>query len=90
MASGVPVVATSVALQGLAITDADGARRADDPEAFAREVSKFLQDPAWRRESALRARRYVERCHSWDVQGARLGEALRAIAERRARPARTV
>lgn len=89
MAMGVPVVGTSVALEGLELTDEDGARRADDPETFAREITALLQDPSWRRQCSLQARRYVERCHRWDDHGARLSGVLRAVAASRHAPAET-
>jgi polysaccharide biosynthesis protein PslH len=83
MAMGIPVVATSVALEGLGVTDGDGARRADDPETFAREVLALLRDPAWRQRCSLNARRYVERDHRWESQGARLNGILEMMVERR-------
>jgi sugar transferase (PEP-CTERM/EpsH1 system associated) len=86
MAMGIPVVATSVALQGLAGTDGDGARRADDPEMFARETLALLQDPVWRRRCSQEARRYIERSHRWESQGARLNDILEAMVRTPCRP----
>jgi len=83
MASGVPVVATSVALEGLDTTDGDGARRADDPASFAREVVALLRDPEWRASCSRQARRFVQRCHRWDVQGAQLSRLLETMVEKR-------
>jgi sugar transferase (PEP-CTERM/EpsH1 system associated) len=82
MAMGVPVVATDVALEGLSLTDEDGARRANDPDTLAREVVDLIQRPSWRRECSLRARRFVEVNHRWDVHGARLRSVLEAVAAR--------
>jgi len=83
MAMGAPVVGTSAALEGLELTDEDGARRADDPEAFSREVTALIRDRDWRRHCSLRARCYVERCHRWDTHGARLSGVLDAVAANR-------
>jgi sugar transferase (PEP-CTERM/EpsH1 system associated) len=88
MAMGVPVVGTSVAFAGLELTDLDGARRADDPETFSREITSLLQHSSWRRQCSIRARRYVERCHRWDIHGAHLSRILRAVAASRGAPAR--
>lgn len=83
MASGVPVVATSVALEGLETTDGDGVRRADDPSSFAREVVALLRDPAQRAWCSGEARRFVEEHHRWDACGAQLSRLLEAIVEKR-------
>lgn len=78
MAMGVPVVGTSIAVQGLAPTINDALRVADDPEGFAREVVALIRDPERRREHAVQARRYVERCHRWEDQAALLERLLDA------------
>jgi len=78
MAMGVPVVATSAALAGLVADPGDGARRADDADAFVREVHALVTDPAWRRRCAAAARAHVERHHRWQDHGARLLAVLRA------------
>jgi sugar transferase (PEP-CTERM/EpsH1 system associated) len=76
MAMGVPVVATSTALAGLEHDPGDGARRADDPAEFVRELGALLADSAWRRHCATEARSYVERSHRWEARGALLGDIL--------------
>jgi glycosyltransferase involved in cell wall biosynthesis len=78
MAMGVPVVSTSIAVQGLAPTISDALRVADDPEGFAREVVALIRDPERRREHAVHARQYVERCHRWEDQAALLERLLEA------------
>jgi glycosyltransferase involved in cell wall biosynthesis len=79
MAMGVPIVATSAALAGLGAEPGDGARRAEDAEAFAREIDALVTDPVWRRHCAAAARAHVERHHRWEDQGARLLEVLRGV-----------
>jgi sugar transferase (PEP-CTERM/EpsH1 system associated) len=81
MAMGVPVVGTSTAFEGMAATGLDGVRITDGPEQFAQEVLALLNDPEWRRQCSLRARRYVQRYHKWEDQVARLACLLRTIAE---------
>jgi sugar transferase (PEP-CTERM/EpsH1 system associated) len=80
MAMGVPVVGTVEAFKGIAATEQDGIRIGDDPLSFARHVIKFLQgDATFRREAGGQARRYVERHHRWENQGARLERLLEDV-----------
>jgi sugar transferase (PEP-CTERM/EpsH1 system associated) len=80
MASGLPVVGTRLAFQGLAATEADGVRMADAPERFAGEVVSLLRDDVERRARGRSARRYVEREHHWERLGARLDALLSSLA----------
>jgi sugar transferase (PEP-CTERM/EpsH1 system associated) len=80
MAMGIPVVGTAEAFKGIAATERDGVRIADDPSSFAQQVTTFLQgDASLRREAGLQARRYVERCHRWEDQGAKLERLIEEI-----------
>jgi sugar transferase (PEP-CTERM/EpsH1 system associated) len=79
MAMGLPVVGTSVAFQGTQATVADGIRITDNPQEFAREALTFLKDPGLRRQGALQARRYVQRCHRWQDHGASLESLLQDV-----------
>ena len=80
MAMGVPVVGTTEASKGIAATEQDGIRIADDPASFARHMISFLQADAESRCSfAARARSYVERHHRWEDQGARLERLLEDV-----------
>jgi glycosyltransferase involved in cell wall biosynthesis len=46
--NGVPVVGTTIAMEGTGLLPGDGVAVADDPEAFAREVVRLHRDePAW-------------------------------------------
>jgi sugar transferase (PEP-CTERM/EpsH1 system associated) len=83
MASGLPVVGTRVAFQGLAIGGDAGIRTADSPDAFAREVVTLLGDPDLRRDLGERARRYVERHHRWEEIGAMFEALLVGVVEGR-------
>jgi len=58
----VPLVTTSVGMQGL--PDAQLARVADEPEAFASEVLKLLQSPSERRAARETALRYIREHYS--------------------------
>ena len=63
-ASGIPVVATSLAAEGLCSEDSGMACVADRPDAFAEGVAELLADQDRAREMAVSARRAVER--NWD------------------------
>jgi sugar transferase (PEP-CTERM/EpsH1 system associated) len=84
MASGLPVVGTSLAFQALAVTSDDGVRMADTPERLAEAVVALLCDAGERAACGHRARLYVERHHDWDRLGDQLESflATRAGAER--------
>jgi sugar transferase (PEP-CTERM/EpsH1 system associated) len=82
MASGLPVVGTPLAFQGLAVGESDGVRVADTAEAFAGEVVTLLRDPALQSDLGQRARRYVERHHRWEEVGALLEGKLNDLVAR--------
>ncbi len=69
MAMGLPVVGTTNAFQGIAVSPEDGIRIVDDPVDFANEVTTFLQDPLLRKECGLKARRFVEKHCRWEDCG---------------------
>jgi polysaccharide biosynthesis protein PslH len=67
MASGLPVVATSFAMEGIEARDGKEAFIADDPEDFAARVASLLGDRGLRHEMAVAARALVERSYSWEA-----------------------
>jgi len=80
MAIGVPVIGTAQSFKGIAATESDGIRIANDPRSFAQHVVAFLRsDATFRCQIARQARRYVERHHRWDDQGARLERLLEEV-----------
>jgi sugar transferase (PEP-CTERM/EpsH1 system associated) len=66
MATGLPVVATSRAVQGIGGADGREYRVADGPEEQARAVVELLDDPPGGRAMGLRARRFVEERYAWE------------------------
>ena len=80
MAMCIPVVGTSNAFQGIQATMEDGIRSGDDPEHFAEEVVTFLENPEFGKRCGEAGRRYVLRCHRWEVQGEALNRLLRNVA----------
>jgi sugar transferase (PEP-CTERM/EpsH1 system associated) len=91
MAIGLPIVGTSETFKGIAATEADGIRIADDPASFARHIISFLRtDDDSRRSFAAQARSYVERHHRWEDQGARLEQLLEEVVWKHRRKENTV
>ena len=74
MATGLPVVGTTQAFEGIAATAEDGIRVADDPQHFAQELIALLTgNDTVRQQCGLQARRYVEQHHQWLEQGVQVG-----------------
>ncbi|MEK7317421.1 MAG: TIGR03087 family PEP-CTERM/XrtA system glycosyltransferase [Candidatus Eisenbacteria bacterium] len=86
MASGLPVVGTRLAFQGLMAREEDGVRMADTPEALAQVSAALLLDATSQRSLGRAARLYVERHHHWERLGEQLDRILSALV---APPART-
>lgn len=82
MASGLPVVGTSLAFQSLAAGEGDGIRAADSAEALAGELSELLVQPERRQALGQSARSFVERHHRWEDVGASLESTLLAAVAR--------
>jgi sugar transferase (PEP-CTERM/EpsH1 system associated) len=82
MASGVPVIGTALAFQGIPARVEDGIRIADDPATLAGLLVELARTPSLRAERGAAARAYVERHHRWDVVGAALEEVLERLVER--------
>ncbi len=66
LASGLPVVSTSVGVEGIdGIVDRRHARIADSARTFASCVVDLLNDPGAGRVMAGEARRLMQQCHTW-------------------------
>ena len=78
---GVPAVATSVAVEGLEITDGEGVLIADDPEAFVRETGRLLASDSTWRDVAGRGRDSILRGHGRQSVKTRLLEALEPLLD---------
>ncbi len=85
MAMGRPVVATSIANEGIGATDRRELLLADTPEAFARAVLDLLADPLLRRRLGEAARRFVEEHWTWEKPFLALEQAWFAALDERER-----
>ena len=79
MASGVPVVSTSRAVQGIGASAKDGLRIEDEPGAFARQILRLLDAPQLGEECAQHARDYVCIHHQWQQIGKLIEDILQAV-----------
>jgi len=90
MASGLPVVGSSLAFQGIPAGDAGGVEGADTAESFAAAVIRLLTNADLRRLRGSRARAYVEQHHRWSDQAAALETLLSDAAGARCSSANLV
>ena len=67
MALGLPVVSTSVGLEGFTASHGNEIVVADDSSAFAAQVLRLISDRPAASVMAKAARRYVESHHSWEA-----------------------
>jgi sugar transferase (PEP-CTERM/EpsH1 system associated) len=79
MATGVPVVGTSMAFQGIPAMQADGIRVTDEPTSFAHQVLTLLQDHDLQRQCSRQAGHYVRHYYRWEEHGTRLESLLQQM-----------
>jgi glycosyltransferase involved in cell wall biosynthesis len=72
MAMQVPVVANSLAARGLQAVAGRDYLLGDDPDAFARQVVRLLEEPRLRSSVGRAGRGYVEAQHQWSVLASEL------------------
>lgn len=66
-ARGMPVVTTTVGLEGIEAQPESEVLLADDPEAFAASVVRLLEDPQLRQCLSTNGRRLAEKRYDWQV-----------------------
>jgi len=67
MALGMPVVTTSVGIEGIDAGEAEGVIVTDNERNFANEVIKLLKNKEKRFQLGKKAKRFVEAKYSWNV-----------------------
>jgi glycosyltransferase involved in cell wall biosynthesis len=85
MALGLPVVSTTTGLEGFSARDGIELIVADNPENFANQVIRLLQDRPLASAMAENARSYVENNHSWSAM---LSPMLNVIQSELSKPKR--
>ncbi len=82
MACATPVVASSQAVSALQACPGEDVLVADEPEAFAAQVLRLLENPAEAAALGGAGRRYVEEHHDWDRVAARLEQLYEGAMQR--------
>jgi glycosyltransferase involved in cell wall biosynthesis len=67
MAQAKPVVATTIAAEGIDVTPGEDILIADDPEEFGKKVLYLLRNEEIARKMGARARELIERKYGWDL-----------------------
>jgi glycosyltransferase involved in cell wall biosynthesis len=80
MAAGIPVAATPMAVEGMAVVDGRHCLLAESPADLARAVRRLLDDQALADAIAAAGRQLVSDCFTWETLGAQfVGVVDRAI-----------
>lgn len=79
MASGTPIVATHIAVEGLKVANGREVLLSDTAEGLADLAVKLLKDPAQRRLLAQRGRRFVARNYDWEYISKKLDTLYRSM-----------
>lgn len=83
MASGTPVVATTLAASGIEAQHGEHLLVADEPDTFAAHVVRLLRDPKLAGDLAERGRRLVEGRYTWEQSVAELESIYHTVVRNR-------
>lgn len=79
MASGLPVVTTSVGIEGIKASNEKEAIISDNPEEFSHEVVKLLADKNHRQKLGKASRELVEKLYDWKEISKKLEKSYREL-----------
>ncbi len=79
LAMGKPIVATTMAYEGISVTPDLNVLVADTPDDFVRQIGRLFDDRDLRSTLADEARRFVMEHYSWSVIGDHLGDNYRRM-----------
>ena len=82
LAMAKPVVSTSVGCEGIDVVHEEHLLIADDPDGFARDVLRLLEDPSLMNRLGANGRRLVENRYRWEAVVDRLEEFYRQLLGR--------
>jgi glycosyltransferase involved in cell wall biosynthesis len=85
-ARALPVITTTVGLEGIAAEPGQDVIVKDGPDEFALAVMELLRDPAARARLAERGRELVERAYDWHVVLGELDRVYRSLMNRDVQP----
>jgi glycosyltransferase involved in cell wall biosynthesis len=80
LASGVPVIATDIGVEGLSVGDRNLVMTAATSQEFAEATMEILRDEQLRQRIVFDGRKYVEQHFQWDSIGADFERILTAVA----------
>ncbi len=89
LSMGKPIVATTMALEGIDVSPDTEVLVADTPEAFARQVQRLIDDAPLRESLCRNARRFVEQKFSWEMIGREMERVFLDVAGRGGRQIQT-
>lgn len=78
LASGKPIVATSMACEGIDVTNGKNVLIADNPSEFCSAIETLLTNSALRASLAVEGRRLAEEKYSWGAIGKKLCEIYKS------------
>ena len=81
MSMGKPIVATSMAYEGIAVTPEENVLIADSPAEFVVQIRRLMNDAQLCRTLGENARSFVTENYSWPVIGKRLADNYRSIID---------
>lgn len=79
MAAGLPVVTSSLGFEGISAEPGRDLFVEDDPQRFADQVIRLMQDPKLRQSVSRHAREAVVRHYSWESNLQRMDDLLRQV-----------
>jgi glycosyltransferase involved in cell wall biosynthesis len=82
LALGMPIVSTSVAIEGIAVVPERDLLIADRPDEFVQQITRVFSDVALRDRLATNARRLAEQRYSWNRLADDLGRLYGELVER--------
>ena len=83
LAMAKPIVATTMAYEGISVAPEKNVLVADTPEAFVRQIGRLVADSTLREKIGAEARKFVIENYSWPVIGEQLEKCYQSILKRR-------
>lgn len=83
LSMGKPIVATTMAIEGIDVSSENEVLLADTPQAFVDQIKRLLDDGPLRARLSHSARRFVEQNFAWPVIGGRMADLFSELARAR-------
>ncbi len=81
LSSGIPIVATSMAVEGIKITPGKNVIIANTPDEFANEILSLIDNPNNRKRLSTEGRHLVETLYDWCNIGRHLNDVYKRLAD---------